>query len=212
MNGIDMCLYRLCKNKSAWIILCLTLMITVANLLDNDMGNTLYERFIISINNGNWTLMFVFVAGHLVNSFIKKEYLKNLVGIIPSKNLCYCFSATISMYIGVVALLNSIVAICCKLFGVVDTKFGIGKEELIYLFFSVFQICVISLAVIIIALVTKSTMVAIIFGVIWSAYFQDSIAMYIKKVTSYYQIVEITLILISCIFINFIWSKKREVY
>jgi hypothetical protein len=156
--------------------------------------------------------MFVFVAGCLVNAFMKNGYLKNLVGIIPSKNMSYVFSATITMYIGLVILLNIALAISCKCFGLVEVEIGIGKEELIYLIFSVLQICVISLAVIIIALFTKNAIIAIIFGLIWSAYFQDVVSMQIKEITSNYQIAEIVVILIICILFNCILAQKRGMY
>lgn len=212
MNYINMSLYRLFRNKSTWIILCLTILITVANVIDKNMGDTIYERFVVSINNGNWTLMFVFVAGRLVNAFMKNEYLKNLAGIIPSKIMCYVFAATTTIYISVVILINIILAIGCKYFLGVKAEFGVGKEEQLFLLFSLLEICVIALAVIIIALVTRSSAVAIVLGLVWSGYIQDLVSMQIKKFTSYNQIVEIVVLLIICIFVNYIFVRKREVY
>lgn len=212
MNYINMCFYRLFRNKSTWIILCLTILITVANVIDKNMGDTIYERIVVSINNGNWTLMFVFVAGRLVNAFMKNGYLKNLAGIIPSKSMCYVFSTTTSIYIGVAIMVNIILAIACKYFLGVKAEIGIGKKELLFLLFSSLEICVIALAVIIIALVTRSAIIAIVSGLVWSAYLQDLVSMQIKNITSYYQIIEIVVLLIICIFVNYIFVKKREVY
>lgn len=212
MNKIKMCGYRLLKNKSAWIVFCLTILITISNALDKDMGDTIYERFVVSINNGNWTLMFVVVGGCLVNSFIKNGYIKNLVGIISSKNMSYVFAVTITLYISVVALINLVLAMGCKFLGFTEVENGMGMEEILFIIFSIMQICMISFMVILIALFTQNVVIAIVFGLIWSAYFQDVVVMQIKSITNYYQIIEIVGLLSICIFSNYLLTKKREAY
>ncbi len=87
-----------------------------------------------------------------------------------------------------------------------------GMEEIIFIIFSIMQICMISFMVILIALFTQNVVIAIVFGLIWSAYFQDVVVMQIKSITSYYQIIEIVGLLIICIFSNYLLTKKREAY
>lgn len=203
--------YRMKKNRSSFVIVILTLLLSYMCIMDVDMGSSLYERIIVCADNGNWALLFSFFSTMLANSFYKNKYVKNLVGIADNQRRMSISLGIISfIYVLVIIGLNIIFGIGYSRFTRLELPVGMGRQEFFYLLLMVFKFSVIDFAIITIIVIVENAFSGFVFGFIWWLFIDSVIDIGFISSSTISEWFKYVVVFLTCVLINFCVVKKKE--